>query len=161
MITTLRTDYKRMTTSKTQRESFRAHMISAVKKALAPSLVNDTYLSGTNALLSEPPSPFASSSEEAYGTDQSTSEDELVDIDNDEEEGFDDLDSALTALEEAEIDIDIEGEEQRKFPLKMTSSRMNWNSLQANCPISMRLVATWPLLPLKKFHNISLMLMIC
>lgn len=118
MITTLRTDYKRMTTSKTQRESFRAHMISAVKKALAPSLVNDTYLSGTNALLSEPPSPFASSSEEAYGTDQSTSEDELVDIDNDEEEGFDDLDSALTALEEAEIDIDIEGEEQKKIPVE-------------------------------------------
>jgi len=37
MITTLRTDYKRMTTSKIQRESFRAHMISAVKKSLAPS----------------------------------------------------------------------------------------------------------------------------
>ena len=34
MITTLRTDYKRMTTSKSQRDSFRAHMISAVKKAL-------------------------------------------------------------------------------------------------------------------------------
>ena len=48
MITTLRTDYKRMTTSKVQRDSFRAHMISAVKKALAPSLVNDTYLQGTN-----------------------------------------------------------------------------------------------------------------
>jgi predicted component of type VI protein secretion system len=35
MITTLRTDYKRMTTSKVQRDSFRAHMISAVKKALS------------------------------------------------------------------------------------------------------------------------------
>ena len=54
MITTLRTDYKRMTTSKQQRDSFRAHMISAVKGALAPSLVNDTYLQGTDALLSEP-----------------------------------------------------------------------------------------------------------
>ncbi len=54
MITTLRTDYKRMTTNKNQRDSFRAHMISAVKGALAPSLVNDTYLQGTDTLLSEP-----------------------------------------------------------------------------------------------------------
>ena len=55
MITTLRTDYKRMTTNKSQRDSFRAHMISAVKGALAPSLVNDTYLSGETELLAEPP----------------------------------------------------------------------------------------------------------
>ena len=55
MITTLRTDYKRMTTNKNQRDSFRAHMISAVKGALAPSLVNDTYLSGETELLAEPP----------------------------------------------------------------------------------------------------------
>ena len=54
MITTLRTDYKRMTTNKNQRDSFRAHMISAVKGSLAPSLVNDTYLQGTDTLLSEP-----------------------------------------------------------------------------------------------------------
>ena len=121
MITTLRTDYKRMTTSKIQRESFRAHMISAVKKALAPSLVNDTYLSGTNALLSEPPSPFASSSEEAYGEDQSEPDQEPVAGEETEEagdEGFEDLDSALTALEEAEIDIDIEGEEEKKIPVE-------------------------------------------
>ena len=119
MITTLRTDYKRMTTSKMQRESFRAHMISAVKKALAPSLVNDTYLSGTNALLSEPPSPFASSSEEAYGEDQTMPEEEPLQATEEEgEEGFEDLDSALTALEEAEIDIDIEGEEEKKIPVE-------------------------------------------
>ncbi len=54
MITTLRTDYKRMTTNKQQRDSFRAHMISAVKGALAPSLVNDTYLQGTDTLMAEP-----------------------------------------------------------------------------------------------------------
>ena len=118
MITTLRTDYKRMTTSKMQRESFRAHMISAVKKALAPSLVNDTYLSGTNALLSEPPSPFGSSSEEAYGEDQSVPEQEPIEGEETGDEGFDDLDSALTALEEAEIDIDIEGEEEKKIPVE-------------------------------------------
>tara|TARA_R100001082_G_C4363084_1_gene160360 strand:- start:1735 stop:2478 length:744 start_codon:yes stop_codon:yes gene_type:complete len=54
MITTLRTDYKRMTTNKNQRDSFRAHMISAVKGSLAPSLVNDTYLQGTDVLMAEP-----------------------------------------------------------------------------------------------------------
>jgi hypothetical protein len=58
MITTLRTDYKRMTTNKNQRDSFRAHMISAVKGALAPSLVNDAYLQGDTALMSEPPPEF-------------------------------------------------------------------------------------------------------
>jgi hypothetical protein len=58
MITTLRTDYKRMTTNKNQRDSFRAHMISAVKGALAPSLVNDTYLQGTDTLMAEPTPEF-------------------------------------------------------------------------------------------------------
>ena len=56
MITTLRTDYKRMTTNKNQRDSFRAHMISAVKGALAPSLVNDTYLQDPDSVvMAEPP----------------------------------------------------------------------------------------------------------
>ena len=54
MITTLRTDYKRLTTSKSQRDSFRAHMIHAVKQSLMPSLVNDMYLQDTDSLLAEP-----------------------------------------------------------------------------------------------------------
>jgi len=83
MITTLRTDYKRMTTSKSQRDSFRAHMISAVKAALAPSLVNDTYLQDTDTLLSEP-TPEISGSEQ------------------------DDLDLALE-----EVDIEIEDEDKK------------------------------------------------
>ena len=96
MITTLRTDYKRMTTSKVQRDSFRAHMISAVKKSLAPSLVNDTYLSGTNALLKEPTPSFGgpNSDEEVYGTE--------------------DLEETFSALEEADIEVDLEGEEEEK-----------------------------------------------
>lgn len=83
MITTLRTDYKRMTTNKQQRDSFRAHMISAVKAALAPSLVNDTYLQGTDTLLSEPTPEFS-------------------------EPEKDDLDLALE-----EIDIEIEDEDKK------------------------------------------------
>ena len=105
MITTLRTDYKRMTTSKVQRDSFRAHMISAVKKALAPALVNDAYLQGTNALMAEPTPDFGgpNSDEQVYGSEET-------------EEGGDDLD----ALEEAEIEVDLEGEEEeeKKIPVE-------------------------------------------
>jgi hypothetical protein len=114
MITTLRTDYKRMTTSKTQRDSFRAHMISAVKKALAPSLVNDTYLSGTSALLQEPTPEFGGPNpdEEVYGTETETPEDVTAPQESDEE-----LDDVLGALEEAEIQIDVDDEE-KKIPVE-------------------------------------------
>ena len=108
MITTLRTDYKRMTTSKIQRDSFRAHMISAVKKALAPSLVNDSYLQGTDALMAEPTPDFGgpNSDEEVYGKEAETETN--ADVTEPED---DDLESALGKLEEADIEIDLEGEE--------------------------------------------------
>jgi hypothetical protein len=111
MITTLRTDYKRMTTSKTQRDSFRAHMISAVKKALAPSLVNDTYLQGTDALMAEPTPEFGgpNSDEEVYGGETETNTDVTDTIDDD------DID--LNNLEEADIQIDIE-DEDKKIPVE-------------------------------------------
>ena len=54
MITTLRTDYKRLTTSKSQRDSFRAHILNAIKQSLMPSLVNDMYLQDSGALMAEP-----------------------------------------------------------------------------------------------------------
>ena len=58
MIPTLRTDYKRLTTSKEQRDSFRAHIVNAIKKSLLPSLVNDKYVQGTDVdpgmLMAEP-----------------------------------------------------------------------------------------------------------
>ena len=114
MITTLRTDYKRMTTSKTQRDSFRAHMISAVKKSLAPSLVNDTYLQGTDALMAEPTPEFGgpNSDEEVYG--KNTETETTSDVTEPE---VDDLDSTLSALEEADIEVDIEDEE-KKIPVE-------------------------------------------
>ena len=112
MITTLRTDYKRMTTSKTQRDSFRAHMISAVKKSLAPSLVNDTYLQGTDALMAEPTPEFGgpNSDEEVYGKETETT----PDVTEPEEDNIDDV---LGALEEADIQIDVEDEE-KKIPVE-------------------------------------------
>ena len=58
MIPTLRTDYKRLTTSKEQRDSFRAHIVNAIKKSLLPSLVNDKYVQGDTVdpgmLMAEP-----------------------------------------------------------------------------------------------------------
>ena len=119
MITTLRTDYKRMTTSKTQRDSFRAHMISAVKKALAPSLVNDTYLSGNTDLLAEPTPEFGgpNSDEEVYGSEQIKSEPTPDETPPEEPEEDEDLDDVLSALEEADIQIDIE-DEDKKIPVE-------------------------------------------
>jgi hypothetical protein len=116
MITTLRTDYKRMTTSKSQRESFRAHMISAVKKSLAPSLVNDTYLQGTDALMAEPTPEFdgPSSDEEVYGTETETETNVTPEEELDDQ---DDLENVLSSLEEADIQIDIEDEE-KKIPVE-------------------------------------------
>ena len=101
MITTLRTDYKRMTTNKQQRDSFRAHMISAVKGALAPSLVNDTHLQDPDSsLMAEPPVTF---SDEPQGLEQPVPE---------PEEEMDELEMALN-----EIDIDIE-DEDKKIPVE-------------------------------------------
>ena len=96
MITTLRTDYKRMTTNKQQRDSFRAHMISAVKGALAPSLVNDTYLQGTDTLMAEPTPEFG--------------EPEVPELEPEQE--VDDLDAMLQ-----EIDIDVD-DGDKKIPVE-------------------------------------------
>lgn len=101
-IPTLRTDYKRLTTDSSQRQSFRAHVLKAIKDALAPSLVNWQYLSGqdsADSLLSEPP---------ADNIKQSAEEDEL--------------DPDLEELEEADISIDIgdddEADESKKLPVE-------------------------------------------
>ena len=101
-VPTLRTDYKRLTTDKSQRQSFRAHVLKAIKDALAPSLVNWQYLSGQEGggLLSEPP---------ADNIKQSAEEDEL--------------DDELAELEEADINIDIgdeddEPDENKKLPVE-------------------------------------------
>jgi hypothetical protein len=46
MIPTVRTDYKRLTTSQDQRDSFRAHFVNAIKKSLLPSLANAQAVPG-------------------------------------------------------------------------------------------------------------------
>ena len=120
MVPTLRTDYKRLTTDQTQRDSFRAHMVKAIKDSLMPMMVNDKYRpededgsappADAGALLSEP-----------------TEEPEAPEPDA-EEEGGDEDEAALAALEEAileelanmnEIDIDVKaGDEEKKVPVE-------------------------------------------
>ncbi len=119
MVPTLRTDFKRLTTDKTQRDSFRAHLVKAIKDSLMPMMVNDKYRpedeegevpppADSGALLSEPSEPEAPEEPAA-------------------EEGDDD-EAALAALEEAvlealgdmhEIDIDVkDGDEDKKVPVE-------------------------------------------
>ena len=92
-IPTLRADFKRLSTDKKQRDSFRAHVIKAVKDAIMPEMVKGKYGIGDasgepSALLSEP----------------APSEEEQVDDEIDE-------------LEEADIQIDID-DEDKKIPVE-------------------------------------------
>ena len=84
-IPTLRTDYKRLTTDKSQRESFRAHILKAMKDAVAPAMQNAKYGDG-GTLLSEPP---------PLGDEAAPEEDKT------------ELDPELQELEEAEVQIEL------------------------------------------------------
>tara|TARA_Y100000592_G_scaffold91346_1_gene151351 strand:+ start:372 stop:1241 length:870 start_codon:yes stop_codon:yes gene_type:complete len=109
MITTLRTDYKRLTTSKAQRDSFRAHMLHAVKQSLMPALVNDMYLQDTDTLMAEP-TGLSTGDEEA----KSPSDEMLADIDDlnlDDIELEEDID--IDVDPDPEKDLDIEGEKEK------------------------------------------------
>ena len=92
-IPTLRMDFKRLTTDKKQRDSFRAHIINAVVDSLAPMKTNDEFLQGQ---ATGQPSPLL---------------DEPISANEEEQlQEFSDL-------EEANIEIDIEDEE-KKIPVE-------------------------------------------
>ncbi len=117
-IPTLRADYKRLTTDKKQRESFRAHIVKAVEDQLKPSLVNDKY-------------PLEEPTPDPTGTPDDLKPSDRVSQDVDsaftgadtlggggespEDMEMDDIAAELEALEEAEINIDVEPEEEEKF----------------------------------------------
>jgi len=91
-IPTLRTDYKRLTTDASQRESFRAHILKAMQDSVAPSMNNAKYGAG-GALLSEP--------------SNLEGEEDL------------DIDAELEALEEADINIDLTDKEDGEKKLNV------------------------------------------
>ncbi|MAG26210.1 hypothetical protein CMI47_11690, partial [Candidatus Pacearchaeota archaeon] len=115
-IPTLRADYKRLTTDKTQRESFRAHIIKAVEDQLRPSLVNDQFpmnkstpspnepgeesgIEGEAGILDEPPTEGGELAVGVGGEETAPEDQEFAD--------------ELAALEEAEIEVDIEDEDKK------------------------------------------------
>ncbi len=95
-IPTLRTDYKRLTTDKSQRESFRAHILKAMKDAVAPAMQNAKYGEG-GTLLAEP-SPLS-----------------------DEEEPLEDEEvvAEFQELEEADVQIDLTDQEPEEKKLNV------------------------------------------
>ena len=100
-IPTLRTDYKRLTTDASQRESFRAHILKAMKDSVAPSMNNAKYGEG-GALLSEPTNLEADEAGE--------------DLADTEEGGLED---EFAALEEADIQIDLTDKEDDEKKLNV------------------------------------------
>ena len=94
-IPTLRKDYKNLTTDKSQRESFRSHILKAIKDVVAPAMNNAKYGAG-GALLSEPT---------ALGGKENPKEEP------EDETGDEDLDAELAALEEADVQIDLTNKE--------------------------------------------------
>jgi len=101
-IPTLRTDYKRLTTDKSQRDSFRAHILKAMQDSVAPSMNNAKFGEG-GTLLSEPSNLEATEEEPIEEPEKDT-----------DEEGLD-LDDELAALEEAEIDIVDKSDDEKKL----------------------------------------------
>jgi hypothetical protein len=105
-IPTLRTDYKRLTTDKSQRDSFRAHILKAMEDSVAPSLNNAKYGDG-GTLLSEPSNLDA----------EEPAEEAEEDFEETEAEG--DLEDELAALEEADIQIDLTDKEDDEKKLNV------------------------------------------
>ncbi len=115
-IPTLRADYKRLTTDKKQRDSFRAHIVKAVEDQLKPSLVNDKY-----PLEAPTPDPTTDGEKPSDRVSQDvdaafTGADTLDGGSSPEDMSTSDIADELAALDEAEISIDVEpqqGEEEK------------------------------------------------
>ena len=103
-IPTLRTDYKRLTTDASQRESFRAHILKAMKDSVAPSMNNAKYGEG-GALLSEPSNLEGEEPQAEEETDTLDAEEDIGD--------------ELAALEEADIQVDLTDKEDDEKKLNV------------------------------------------
>ena len=111
-IPTLRTDYKRLTTDKSQRDSFRAHILKAMEDAVAPSMNNAKYGAG-GTLLSEPSNLEADDTEAEEPVEEPA--EEPAEEEGTDDAAVDDLAAELEALEEAEVDI-VDDEDPQDKP---------------------------------------------
>ena len=102
LITTLRGDYKRLTTNVAQRESFRAHFLNAIDMSLKPVDANDMSDDPSSALMAAPDEkpetptpeePAFQDEEPAFGLDD-LEEDLGIDIVDDKEKMIDVEDDA-------------------------------------------------------------------
>ena len=123
MIPTLRTDYKRLTTSKDQRDSFRAHIINATKQSIMPSLVNDLYDGGVEKgdLLSSPsgdeydiaPEPEFEAEVDGMQEDWSGNDTDFNGLNDDEELLEADIDVMIDDEPSADKKISVEPDEEK------------------------------------------------
>ena len=94
IVPTLRTDYKRLTTDKAQRDSFRAHMLKAIKDSLIPAVVN-AQPAGEDSMVLQGPEET-----DALETDLELSEE-------------------LSLLDEIEVDIsDSDADPEKMIPVE-------------------------------------------
>jgi len=110
-IPTMRTDYKRLTTDKSQRDSFRAHILKAMQDAVAPAMQNAKYGEG-GTLLAEPTNLGENGGEDLFASD---------DEDEDFEDGGDEQieEDEFRELEEADIQIDLTDKEDEDKKLNV------------------------------------------
>ena len=123
-IPTLRSDFKRLTTDKKQRDSFRAHIVKAVRDALMPSQVNDKYRQGSatgepSALLSEPTGDAAEFGE----LDEAEIELTEVDVDISDEEKKIPVEDDDTPTDEEEFGMGLEDMDETGRNMAYTSFR--------------------------------------
>ena len=107
VVPTLRTDYKRLTTSKEQRDSFRAHMLKAIKDSLLPSIVNAQPGGEVESALLQSP-------EDQNIEDQ---DQEIEDI----ETAGDPIEDDLSMLDEVDVEIeddDVIPDASKKIPVE-------------------------------------------
>ena len=119
-IPTLRMDYKRLTTDKSQRESFRSHILNAVSDSLAPMKTNDQYLQGmagqSSTLLSEP------SGEDSEGEMEIPELDEAnIEVDISDEEKKIPVEDDDTPSDEEQFGTGLEGQDETGRNMAFTS----------------------------------------
>jgi len=130
IIPVIEPDYKSLTTAIEQRESYRAHILNAVKNALSPTGAAGSMNRDDIGVLDLP-------GEVDAGLEEDTNEEINIDVNNFDDEKFIDIDDAPTAAEEEaeeENNFSVDGEEEtgRNF------ASMTWDRVETNIVDSYR-----------------------